>query len=253
MVSTVNISVQPGKEYTITLPANVTATYNGEAVTSYFIAVEGVNTIVLSSNSVVSGTISVKEILRSLYEVYDGSGGVWCYQPAIDKWTSQYSFRPDWMSSVGNRLVTFKAGKPYIHNNSAYNTFYGQAYDSAIAFVHNDAGNITKSYMAMSVEGDKPDVVHVRTEVPNVQSSDARASEFEIKEGVNYASILRDRLSPNVPGSVNDKLIKGDKMRGEIAKFQVVYFLPTVKKVLKMFNIVFNPSRGHNTTPQNSD
>lgn len=253
MVTTINISVQPGREYSVTLPANVTASYNGEAISQYFIAVEGVNTMILDSASVMSGNVVITEILRNYYEPYDGSGGVLCFQPAIDKWTSTYSFRPDWMSSVGNRLVSFKSGKPYIHNSTTYNTFYGQAYDSAIAFVHNEAGNVTKTYMAVSVEGDAPDVLHVRTEVPNVQSSDVRGNEFEVKEGVKYASVLRDRLSPNTPGTVNDKLIKGDKVRGEIAKFQVLFSQPVTKKVLKLFNIVFNVSRGHSTTPENSE
>jgi len=252
MISTINISVQAGKEYFVTLPANVTASYNGQAIGQYFIAVEGVNTITLNSASVASGSITVTEILRNFYEPYDGYGGVWCFQPSVDKWTSLYSFRPEWMSSVGNRLVTFKSGKPYVHNSAAYNTFYGQAYDSVLAFVHNEAGNITKTYMAVSVEGDTPDIVHVRTEVPNVQSSDVRAADYEIKEGVKYASVLRDRLSPNTPGTVNDKLMKGDRMRGEIAKFLVLFSQPVTKKVLKLFNIVFNASRGHNTTPQNS-
>lgn len=252
MTTTVNISVVPGQLYRITMPGGVTATYNGQAISSYFIAVEGVSTVVLSSNTIDFGDITITRMLRSYYEAYDGQGGVWAYQPAVDKWTSQYSFRPDWMSAVGNRLVSFQFGKPYVHDSSTYNRFYGQSYDSALAFVHNEAGNITKTYMAVSVEGDTPSAVHVRTEVPNVQSSDILNSEFEIKEGVGYAPIMRDRLSPIPLSSPASNLIKGDRMRGEVAKFQVVFGYPTVKKVLKLFNIVFNASRGHNTTPQNS-
>ena len=253
MTTTVNISVSPGELYRIVMPVGVTATYNGEQIYSYFVAVEGVNSVELSSNVIEFGDISIILMMRSYYEAYDGQGGVWAYQPSIDRWTSQYSFRPEWMSAVGNRLVTFNSGKPYVHNSSTYNRFYGESYDSVLAFVHNEAGNSTKTYMAVSLEGDTPYSVHVRTEVPNVQSSDIRNTEFEVKEGVRYAPIMRDRLSPISGSTPDSNLVKGNRMRGEVAKFQVVFAYPTVKKVLKLFNIVFNASRGHNTTPQNSE
>lgn len=260
MTSTVNITVTPGREYWVTLPAGVNASYNGEAITNYFIAIEGVSTLTLTSNNVASGSITVSEILRNFYEAYDGYGGVWSFQPNIDKWTSLYSYRPEWMNVVGNRLVTFKNGYPYVHNSSTYNQFYGVNYDSVVAFVHNDAGDLTKVYESISIEGDTPDIVHVRTEVPDVQSSDIRggalnrqtmqAGDFRVNEGVNYSAILRDRLSPNSAGTADQKLYKGDPMRGEFGLFQGVFSTPSTQKVLKFANIGFIPSRGHNT--QNS-
>lgn len=251
MVATVNISVIEGREYLVTAPAGVTVRYNGEIVTSTFIAVASVNQVLLVSQNTVSGQITVTEIVRGYYDAYDAQGGVWAYQPGLDKWTSQYSFRPEWMTLVGNRLVTFRDGRPYIHDSTTRNTFYGQTYDSVVAFNHNEAGNVTKAYLSVSVEGSKPDIVHTRTEVPNVQSSDIRLSEFDVKEGVNYSPIFRDRLSPNETGSFEQKLMKGDRMRGDIGKFQVNYSLPTTEKNLKLFNIGFTMSRGHNTIPEN--
>lgn len=248
MVATVNISVIEGREYLVTAPAGVTVRYNGEVVTSTFIAVSSVSQVLLVSATSISGDITVKEILRSYYEAYDNQGGVWAYKPSIDKWVSRYSFRPEWMSLVGNRLVSFKGGFPYVHNSTAYNNFYGQSYDSALAFVHNEATNSTKAYTALSVEGDTPELVHVRTEVPNVQSSDIRYDEFEVKEGVKYAPILRDRLSPNDTGTYDQKIQTGDRMRGEVGLFQGVFFTPSTKKLWNFVNIGFIPSRGHNTT-----
>jgi hypothetical protein len=246
MVATVNISVIEGREYLVTAPAGVTVRYNGEIVTSTFIAVSSVNQVILVTQSALSGQITITEILRSYYDAYDAQGAVWAYQPALDKWVSQYSFRPDWMSMVGNRLVTFKSGYPYVHDG-ALNTFYGQTYDSVLAFAHSDAGNVTKVYQAAAFEGDTPDLLHIRTEVPNVQSSDLRAADFVSKEGVKYGSILRDRLSPNVTGTADEKLYKGDNMRGEIGLFQGVFFGPTAKKIWNFVNISFVPSRGHET------
>lgn len=238
----VTVSILPGRVYIISLSAGVTATYKGEAITGAFVAYEDSN--VISITAAGAGSFSLTEVQRSFYDAYDGQGGVWSYQPGADKWVTQYSFRPDWMSMVANRLVTFKNGYPYVHDGT-FNTFYGQAYDTSLAFVHNEAGNVTKVYHGVSIEGDTPDLLHVRTEVPNVQSSDLRAVDFNNKEGVKYAPLYRDRLSPNVAGSVETKLYKGDNMRGEIGLFQGVFFSPTAKKIWNFVNISFVPSRGH--------
>jgi hypothetical protein len=240
----VNVSIQPGRVYIISLSAGVTATYKGEAITGAFVAYEDSSAIAITAAG--AGNFTLSLVQRSFYDAYDGQGGVWSYQPGVDKWVTQYSFRPDWMIMVGNRLVTFKSGMPYVHNSATYNTFYGQAYDSAVAFVHNDAGNITKVYHGVSVEGDTPDLLHVRTEVPNVQSSDLRSTDFSNAEGVKYSSLYRDRLSPNVTGSADVKMYKGDNMRGEIGLFQGVFFNPSGKKICNFVNISFVPSRGHN-------
>lgn len=242
----VTVTLTPGSVYKITQPAGTSASYLGETVTNgYFVGYEDSNTISIGTFGG-SGTFTLTKIQRSFYDAYDGQGGVWAYQPAVDKWVTQYSFRPDWMSMVGNRLVTFKSGFPYVHNSSTYNTFYGQGYDSSIAFAHNDAGNVTKVYQAVIVEGDTPDLLHVRTEVPNVQSTDLRSSDFSNAEGVKYSNLYRDRLSPNVTGSYDQKMYKGDNIRGEIGLFQGVFFSPTAKKIWNFVNISFVPSRGHN-------
>lgn len=86
--------------------------------------------------------------------------------------------------------------------------------------------------------------MHVRTEVPYKQSTDLIPSDFDFKEGVLYAPIYRDRLSPNVAGSYEAKMFSGDKIRGEIAKFQVVFSQPSTKKEVKFVNINYDQSKG---------
>ena len=247
--------------YKISGPVGLNGYYSGKKVLGtnsnpYFFA-NGTSELLLDSDAAILGNISVSKILPNYYEAYDAQGGTWAYQPGIEKWVSRYSFRPEWMCLVGNRLVTFKNGYPYTHNSDTYNQFYGQSYDSVLALVHNDAGNLVKAYESISVEGDTPDIVHVRTEVPYVQSSDIRggvlnqqtkkAGEFRVNEGVNYAPILRDRLSPNATGSFDQKLYTGDVMRGEVGLFQGVFSSPSTAKLWKFVNIGFIPSRGHNT------
>lgn len=248
MTTTVNISVVPGREYQVTYPGTLSIYYNdmliaGTGLNGRFIALSGVNTLRIESANGVTGNITVKEYLRNLYDPNDKQGGVWAFN---EKWLTQYGFRPEWFGSVANRLVTFKNGKPYIHDGST-NEFYGQKQDTTVAFLHNEAGTVTKVYNSVSLEGDTPDLVHVRTEVPYEQSSDIRGNEFRIKEGVNYATIQRDRLSPNATGTYFEKSLTGDHMRGEVGKFQVVFFIPANRKQMKFANIGYVPSRGHST------
>lgn len=243
MVAIVNISVIEGREYLVTAPAGVTVKYNNEVVTSTFIAVATANQVLIVSASTITGNITITEILRSFYDAYDQQGGVWAYPVAVDKWSTQYSFRPEWMSMVANRLVTFKAGKPYVHTG-AYNTFFGQVCDTCLAIAHSEAGNTVKSYKTIAIEGDTPDRVHVRTEVPYVQSTDLISSDFTVKEGVNYSELYRDRLSPNATGSYEDKLYKGDTIRGELCKSMVVYTQPQGLKAVKFVDIDFDSSTG---------
>jgi hypothetical protein len=258
----ITLTLEVDSLYKITGPAGLNAYYSGNKVLGtgsnpYFFA-NGTSELKIESDTQITSGVSIIKILPSYYDTYDSQGGTWVYQPSLDKWTSKYSFRPEWMCLVGNRLVTFKNGYPYVHDSSSYNTFYDQSFDSAIGFVHNEGGNSIKLYNDISIEGDTPDIAHVRTEVPHVQSSDIRggtlneqttlAGEFSVREGVNYAPILRDRLSPNSSGTYDQKLYKGDPVRGEIGKFQVLFSKPTNLKSWKFVNIVFTPSRGHKTT-----
>lgn len=252
----VTIPVVAGRLYKALITSG-TVTYAGSSISSnqYFYGVEGYNT--MSVNVSIGGSYNIYEYMRSIYSPYDGQGGVFVYKPEIDRWTSFYSYRPEWFCLVGDRLVTFKGGYPYVHNSGVYNQFYGDTYDSMIAFLHNEAGNETKVYSSISIEGDTPSRAHVRTEVPYVQSTDAVADTFDyrsrlngdfmVKEGVSYADIYRDRLSPNVTGTYDSKMMKGDPIRGEIAKFQVAFLLPNTLKKIKFVNVGFTPSWGNKT------
>lgn len=240
MIGTANINVIPGREYKVSAPAGVTVFYSGQLITNTFIASEGVSALTLESATPVTGNVVVTEILRSHYDADDAQGGIWAYQ---DVWMGRYAFVPEWMGIVGNRLVSFKGGMPYIHDG-ANNTFFGRREDSHLAVVHSDAGNQIKVYRSIAVEGDKPDHVHLRTEIPDVQSSNLVAGDFSTKEGVNYAPVFRDRLSPNATGTFDQKLFTGDPVRGELSKVQVTYFTPLNRKELKFLNIDFDQSRG---------
>jgi len=245
--NTYTISVIPDKVYTISAPAGVDVFYCstkifGAGANNTFVATDSTS-FVVESASPVTGNIVLTEILTNLYDAYDGVGGTWCYHPAIDRFVSKYSFRPEWMCVVGNRLASFKNGKPFIHNGT-YNTFYGQAYNSSLAGIHHDQERVINVFNSVGVEGDTPDRMHFRTEVPNVQSSDLVSGDFSVREGVSYSDILRDRLSPNTTGSFDEKVYKGDRVRGHSCMFLYLLNTPTTKKYLSFINLSFTPSTG---------
>jgi hypothetical protein len=245
--ATITLNVKPDGVYVVSAPVTVDVYYSdtkvwGGGANNTFVANDS-NTFVIESSSPITDSLSLTELMPNYYDAYDGVGGTWCYQPGIDRFTSKYSFRPEWMSLIGNRLSSFKDGKLFIHSGT-YNSFYGKTFDTALAAVHNADGNTIKVYNGVAVEGDTPSRMHFRTEVPYVQSSDLVSSEFSVREGVSYSDILMDRLSPNTTGSYEEKLFKGDRVRGEVCKF--IYFLsqPTTRKSFKFINIGFNPARG---------
>lgn len=279
--------MQPDRLYKITTTANVRVYYSGKLVygpsnenpIKYFIA-NDTNQVVVTSTGAVTGTVKLTEMKRSYYEAYDGSGGTWCFQKNIDRWTSKYSYRPEWIGMVGGRLVTFKYGKPYIHiapsefqyynfrYNTSANQFYdlGGTHDSVIAFVHNEASTQVNVYTGVAINNDTSSCgIHIRTEPYNyAQSSylthDAydspyppdypynRNGDFRLMEDMMYATIKRDRLSPNVTGTPDEKEVKGDPMRGSYGLFQVEWTqMNVMKKLLRMIDIGFTQSRGHKT------
>jgi hypothetical protein len=73
-----------------------------------------------------------------------------------------------------------------------------------------------KDLCNISVEGNKiPDFVVAMANYPNIQITDLASSDevWEDQEGVFYATFMGDRLSPNVSGTVENKLFTGDQLK----------------------------------------
>jgi hypothetical protein len=79
-----------------------------------------------------------------------------------NRWTSFYSYIPEYYSKVNRQFVTFKQGRLYRHNDSdkysrstqAYNKFYGNNNLSYIDFVFNAEPSSIKTYNALALESD---------------------------------------------------------------------------------------------------
>jgi hypothetical protein len=138
----------------------------------------------------------------------------------INRWTSFYSFIPDFGGYIFNQYITYSAGAMYRHNtNSVYNSFYGTQYSSIVDLVYNASPSLIKSFLGLIQQGDTvwsvpvvPVVsspVYIETNIG--QTSTLLSTDFSKKEGVWFASLLRDIGSPG-------GLINGDDLKGNWIK-----------------------------------
>ena len=181
------------------------------------------------------------------YDIYDGQQKTLVYKYEMDKWVGAYRYNAETFIRLGSNLYSIKAGKFYLHNTSS-TTIYGVPIISKVMCVfpiHDTMQTFDSIEVSANIQ---PDFVHLRTESPNVQSSDIfgnadpTISEFTNKEGNWYAPIRRDRLSPNVTGSYFNKELTGDKMIGK-------YLLASVEfdsnVALKFINVSSTVNEGH--------
>jgi hypothetical protein len=177
------------------------------------------------------------------YDIYDGRAKVLVYKPNFDRWTAPHSYQTEGFVDIRDFLFSAKNGAMYQHNNNngtddTYNKWYGESVKPAIGFIINEEVNIVKQYLTLSVEGNgiEPTWVHHRCELPNIQSTDN--TEWNNREGVLYEKygILRDRLSPNVTGSFDQKLYTGDKMMGQWLKVYVEFTTNQLLQI-RFFNV----------------
>ena len=126
-----------------------------------------------------------------------------------NRWTTYYSYSPDFMVSNGVGLLRFKDGQLYkCNSNPNYNNFLGFQHNSSIRFVSNVEPSKIKVFDFLTQ--DSTDVWEM-TEATNQygQITNLVAEDFEDVEGVYKAALLRDENTPNV----TLPLIEGDVMR----------------------------------------
>ncbi len=161
-----------------------------------------------------------------------------------NRWMGVFTWDAEGFTTLDSTLYTVKSGKLYKHNVSgSYNTFFGTQHRSKLATVCNDANEI-KEFQSIAIEATKPEWVHARSEDPYEQSTDLVGGDFENKEGVYYASLFRDRLSPNISGSVEDKQFAGDVMRTK-ALLMLIQWGVGVNAGFRMISVGYNNSSGH--------
>ena len=110
-----------------------------------------------------------------------------------DRWTTFFSFIPEYGNYIFNQYVTFKDGRMWTHNtNDYYGSFYGTAYPSAVDIVYNGSPSLIKTFIGVMEQASSvwiPAQILTSTN----QFSELPESNFSFKEGVYFASLLREQ------------------------------------------------------------
>lgn len=125
------------------------------------------------------------------------------------RWCTYYSYVPDYLVSNNSRLLSFKDGHIYKHNDSlTYNNFYGEQFTSKLKLVSNIEPSVMKAYNSIFLESNKA------WSLPSIsnqfgQESSLIVEDFVDDEGVFKSNFLKDINTPNV----SLPLIEGDDLR----------------------------------------
>jgi hypothetical protein len=144
------------------------------------------------------------------------------------------------MQSLGDTLLSFNGGDVYLHGGG---TLFQE---SSITYISNQEPSNVKVWTSVAIEGNAlPSLTEFSNELPYVQFTDLLVSDFTKKEGVFYATLFRDKNSPNV-ASGQSALLTGDKMRSQTLKVHLKFTSTTDEVILKHVNIIYKDSSGHN-------
>jgi hypothetical protein len=168
-------------------------------------------------------------------------------------WSSFMSYPAENLSPAGIDLVSFRAGKLYIHNDYANPaSYYGTDYPSYIDIVSNPAADGTKVWKGISLKGNFTSGDEANISVPIASEDTTRAVEavgggittsneqysttqsFVFKEGQIYAPVLRTGS-----GTSYSSYIEGDKVRGYWIKTRIK-IAAGVTKIYKILEAAFD-------------
>lgn len=182
------------------------------------------------------------------YDMWDGLAKTMVFKTEQNpnRWQGAYPFAAEGFINANNRCYAFKGGQLYLQNDTAAAPcrFFGVATQPKISYIENvEQGKVKEWHNVALQSNSKPSFTHFRSERPVVQSSDLDDTEYSDKEGVYYAPIYRDRLTPGQPS-----VIAAGKFGDEIqcAALRVHHIFPTgVFVYINFFNTGFTMSKGH--------
>ena len=134
---------------------------------------------------------------------------------------SFYSYHPEFMGDLNTKLLTFKDGEIWAHNNtSTFCNFYGVQYGASITTVFNQANINKKTWISMAQTANTvwecPEIYTQMNSYDAIkQESELNEGDFEVLESTYNASFLKDKNSQG-------GLIEGSSLKGGyiVAKFE---------------------------------
>jgi hypothetical protein len=160
------------------------------------------------------------------------------------KWLSFYDYRPEYYSSIMNRLVTAKDQKLWVHDDEVNrNNFYGVQYNSSITIDAKESNDVPKVFQSLALQSN--DKWSMECELPNGAESILTVNNFVLKNSIFYAEMLRDRNSPSANLEPNQTpLLHGEKLIGETIKIKLTN-TSGVFVYLDAIYVGYSPVAGH--------
>jgi hypothetical protein len=202
-------------------------------------------TLVASDSAGGFYNLRVFRIRRNRINLWDGSGVTLRFDNTRNAWVESSDINEEHGSTLGQKVVLFKDGNAYIQDDLANKgNLFGVQHESGVVVVTNQYPGDVKEPMVVSIDSTSPpSYMHFRTEKPYIQSSDLVADEFTTLEGMHYAEVKNDRLTPGM--TPDDGLLRGDAVRGNDVIATVVYEGNNSNVTIQSVDINYKLSKGH--------
>jgi hypothetical protein len=162
-----------------------------------------------------------------------------------NRWTTYYSFEPEYYAISGTDMVAFLEGRFWKMNvNPIHCNFMGVQYDAEVWFVCKKSPSDVKVFIDVSIEANMLWYPYEMA-TQEGQSTYLDPDDFEEREAVFYADILRDI---NTPNAVPPAVVTGDEMRSQTMLVKLKALNPEQSAILHFANIAYITSMGHFTT-----
>ena len=132
------------------------------------------------------------------------------YSPLVQGWPSFYSFMPEMMVGMNNKLYSFKQGNLYLHNESqTMNQFYGVANASTVKTVINQSPAENKLFKTIAIDGQGNGSWDVSLATDLQDSGTISKDWFERKEATWYAFIRNKGNGSGLPSEFAIRSVNG--------------------------------------------
>jgi hypothetical protein len=209
---------------------------------------------VLPSYGGVTPTYATSIINR--FDIYDKLAKTVTLNIDKNKWISTWEFMPEWMDYVNTEVYGFKNGNLYRFeaDTTNMNSFLGVNYPVRLVFTPNANPSQVKDLFNVAIEGNTvPDYAVAYADYPNVQITDLAGTDVEDngvprwrnEEGIMKSAWMRDRLSPNVPGTPEYKMLLGDFIKDVAPKIMLEWKAYSGQLSVDFVDVGTARSKGH--------
>lgn len=132
-------------------------------------------------------------------------------------WVSFYSFYPEAMSSIDQRMVSFYEGQLWIHESGIVGRYFGLQTKAKLKFAYNEEPAVHKTPTKISIVADKKwdvPLVDVPADGNYPLGQTSKIPDLKAYNGIWEGSFLRDQNDPAFP--INERLRRGRKLWGTV-------------------------------------